>query len=82
MLLRFLSDIPVQFKSVASFLLSNCSSSVFYLDTSPLLDVILNRVEIMTIDGSFINTSQSILSLFMLNLSNSLCVYYTVRDPK
>lgn len=82
MLLRFLSDIPVQFKSVASFLLSTCSSSVFYLGTSPLLDVILNRVEIMTIDGSFINTSQSILSLFMLNLSDSLCVYYTVRDPK
>ena len=56
--------------------------SIFYLSTSLLLHVILNRVKITTIDGSLINMSQSILSLFTLNLSGSLCIYYPVRAQR
>ena len=78
---RFLSDIPVQFAGLASHS-QTAVQCVFCLSTFLLLHVILNGVEIIATDVSFINMSQSILSLFMLSLYNSLCMYYTVRAPK
>ena len=62
MLSRFLSDIPVQFASLASHS-QTAVLCVFCLSTFPLLHVILNGVKIIATDGSFINMSQSILSL-------------------
>lgn len=64
MLSRFLSDIPVQFASLASFHSQTAVQCVFSLSIFPLLHVFLNGVEITT-DGSFINMSQSILFIYV-----------------
>ena len=53
---RFLSDIPVQFAGLASHS-QTAVQCVFCLSTFLLLHVILNGVEIIATDGSFINVS-------------------------
>lgn len=80
MLSRFLSDIPVQFASLASFHSQTAVQCVFSLSIFPLLHVILNGVEIITTDGSFINMSQSILFIYVKLVQ--LIVYVLHRAPK